>query len=263
MRITLVSGADGASFVHSLAVALDPSDELTVVAPVVGDHWSAWLKACPDLDGLLAPSGRATTFAVADELRAIDYSPAWHRTSDQAVASRLVRTELIGTGYSLSEATLAAAARAGLPYRLLPMSDDRAELRVVVEGGADAEGQHAMPLGEYLADPASHVPTETVLVAEAWTVSSSVVEQLGRTDVVVLGPSSRTLAIDPVLRTPGLLDALPASMPVLVVAHDDPAPADLVRVAGLRADDPGIPQLLEVGVTAADVVAAARRTVES
>jgi LPPG:FO 2-phospho-L-lactate transferase len=246
MRITLITGADGASFAHDLAAGLDPSDELTVVAPIVRDHWSAWLKACPDLDALLAPPGVPHTYAVADQLRAIDYSPEWQRTSDQTVATRLVRTELLGTGYSLSQATLAAAARAGLGFRLLPMSDDRAELHVVVAG----DEPRAIHVDEYLADAAAHTPTETVLVAEAWSVSPAVATQLRETDVLVLGPSSRTLAIDPVLRTPSLLDSLPASVPVLVVDHADTAPAELVRVAGLRATDPGTAEPTPADVSA-------------
>jgi 2-phospho-L-lactate transferase/gluconeogenesis factor (CofD/UPF0052 family) len=245
MRITLVTGADGASFAHELAAALGPAGELTVVAPTVRDHWSAWLKACPDLDALLSPPHVEATFAVADQLRAIDYSPAWQRTSDQTVATRLVRTELLGTGYSLSQATLAAASRAGLGYRLLPMSDDRAELHVV-----DGDEPRAVHVGEYLADPGAFTPTETVLVAEAWSVSPAVATQLRESDVVVLGPSSRTLAIDPVLRTPALLDAVSPTVPVLVVDHGDTAPADLVRVAGLRADDPGAAEPVAASVSA-------------
>ena len=255
MRIMLITGADGASFAHDLATTLGPGDELTVIAPTVRDHWSAWLKACPDLDALLTPSGAPTTFAVADQLRTIDYSPAWQRTSDQTVAHRLVRTELIGTGFSLSEATLAASARAGLPYRLLPMSDDRAELHVVV--GADQP--RAIHVQEYLAGPDAFEPTETILVAESWSVSPAVVEDLGRTDVLVLGPSSRTLAIDPVLRTPGLLDAVPDTVTVLAVEHADTAPATLVAAAGLRADDPATSE--PVPLDAAAVVERARRAV--
>jgi 2-phospho-L-lactate transferase/gluconeogenesis factor (CofD/UPF0052 family) len=246
MRITLITGADGVQFARDLADALGGAGELTVVAPIVRDHWSAWLKSCPDLDALLEPADARQTYAVADRLGAIDYSPEWQRTSDQTVATRLVRTELLGTGYSLSQATLAAAARSGLGYRLLPMSDDRAELHVVVDG----EQPRAVHLDEYLATPGSHVPTETVLVAEAWTVSPDVASHLRETDVVVLGPSSRTLAIDPVLRTPALLDVLPATMPVLVVDHADTAPVDLVRVAGLRADDPGSAQAVPADVQA-------------
>jgi LPPG:FO 2-phospho-L-lactate transferase len=256
MRITLIIGADGVPFAHDLAARLDPG-ELTVIAPTVGDHWSAWLKACPDLDALLSPPGTTPTYGVADQLRAIGYSPEWQRTSDQTVAHRLVRSELIGTGYPLSDATLAAASRAGLPFRLLPMSDDRAELHVVVGG----DEPRAIHIGEYLADPDAHEPSETVLVAESWSVSSAARTVLGETDVLVLGPSSRTLAIDPVLRTPGLLDALPASLPVLVVDHVDPAPGALVRVAGLRADDPGAAE--QVPADAAVVADRARLAVTS
>jgi LPPG:FO 2-phospho-L-lactate transferase len=256
MRITLITGADGVTFARDLAAALAPTDELTVVAPTVRDHWSAWLKACPDLDALLSPPDVTPTYAVADQLRAIDYSPAWQRTSDQTVATRLVRTELIGSGFTLSQASLAAASRAGLGYRLLPMSDDRAELHVVV-GGDEPRAVH---VGEYLADPSAHTPSETVLVAEAWTVSPDVVAQLGGSDVVVLGPSSRTLAVDPVLRTPALLEALPPDVPVLVVDHADPAPADLVRVAGLRAADPRLAAPVAADVAA---VVARLRTVDA
>lgn len=243
MRITLITGADGAHFAHDLATLLEPDDDLTVIAPTVRDHWSAWLKACPDLDALLAPRDVAPTFAVADQLASIDY--AWQRTSDQTVATRLVRTELLGTGYSLTEATLAAAARSGAGFRLLPVSDDRAELHVVV-----GPEPHAIHIGEYLGDPEAHVPTETLLVAETWSASESVLSTLGATDVLVLGPSSRTLAIDPVLRAPGVLDAIADSLPVLVVEHHDTAPEVLVRVAGLRQADPGAPEPVTPDATA-------------
>lgn len=252
MRITLITGADGASFAHALANQLEPSDELTVVAPTVSDHWSTWLKACPDLDALLDPPGTRHTFEVADQLQTIGYSPAWQRTSDQHVATRLVRTELLGTGYSLTDASIAAASRAGLGYRLLPVSDDRAELRVVV--GAEP---HAIHVREYLHDPDAEEPSETVLVAEAWSVSETVLAALATTDVLVLGPSSRTLSIDTVLRVPGFLDAVPDDLPVLVVEHSDTAPEALVRVAGLREADPGAAQ--SVPADPAAVTARARQ----
>lgn len=235
MRITLIIGADGASFAHDLAAALDPADELTVVVPTVRDRWSAWLKACPDVDALLVPRDTTATFGVADQLNAIDFTR--ERASDQIVATRLVRTELMGSGVSLTDATIAAGVRSGLGFRLLPVSDDRAELHVVV-----GPEPHAIHIGEYLDAPDSHEPTETVLVAEAWSASAAVLAALGETDVLVLGPSSRTLAIDPTLRAPGVLDAIADSLPVLVVEHTDTAPPPLIEVAGLREADPGDPR---------------------
>ncbi len=97
MRILLVVGADGAPFAHELGQLLEPDDELTVVAPTVRGHVAAGLQASPDLDGLLTPTTPAT-YAVADALEAVGYTPTWQRASDQAVAARLVRTELVADG---------------------------------------------------------------------------------------------------------------------------------------------------------------------
>ncbi|MET1062086.1 MAG: 2-phospho-L-lactate transferase CofD family protein [Aeromicrobium sp.] len=255
MRITLVSGADGAPFAHSLAAALAPEDELTVIAPTVRGHVSAGLLASPDLDVLLVPAATGTTFAVADSLEQIGYVPRWQRASDQAVAARLVRTDLVLNGGTLTDATVAAATRAALPYRLLPVCEDRAELRVVV----GSEDPRAVHVEEYLDDPAAHEATQLLLIAEGITVSSTVSEAVRDTDVLVIGPSSRTLAVDPVLRTPGFIDLVAADLPVLVVDHDDTAPADLVRVAGLRETDPGAAE--RVDADPATVVARARQVV--
>lgn len=239
MRILLVVGADGAPFAHALAGRLEPGDELTVVAPTMRDRWAAGLKVCPDLDALLAVPGAAQSHAVADELIAIGYSPGWHRPSDSDVAGQLIRTELLGAGYTLTEATTATAARRDIGFTVLPASDDRAELHVVVP---DAEGVRAVHIAEILADPDAYDMQDLVLVAETWSVSDAVRAAIGSSDVVILGPSSRTLAIDPVLRAPGTLDAFRDDLPVLVVEHEDSAPPELVRVAGLREADPGRPE---------------------
>lgn len=237
MRILLVVGADGAPFARELGGLLGPDEELVVVAPTVRGHVAAGLQASPDLDGLLA-SPASPTYAVADALETVGYTPRWQRASDQAVAARLVRTELVMTGTSLTDATIAAGIRAALPYRLLPMCDDRAEFRVVV--GSDEP--RAVHVDEYLEDPTAHEATQLLLIADQISVSSAVSQALSDSDVLVLGPSSRTLAIDPVLRTPGFLDLVGDDQPVLVVEHDDSAPAELVRVAGLREADPGRPE---------------------
>lgn len=245
MRILLVVGADGTPFARELGGLLDSGDELIVVAPTVRGHVAAGLQASPDLDGLLSPP-ISPTHAVADALESVGYSPRWQRPSDQDVAARLIRTELLATGTALTDATIAAGVRAALPYRLLPVCENRAEFRVVI--GSDEP--RAIPVDEYLDDPAAHDATQLLLIADQISVSSAVSQALLDADVLVLGPSSRTLAIDPVLRTPGFLDLVDADLPVLVVEHDDTAPADLVRVAGLRETDPGNAEPIKADVTA-------------
>ncbi len=252
MRITLISGADGVDFTHSLATCLSPDDELVVIAPTVRGHISAGLQASPDLDALSAPAGTTPTYATADSLDAIGYVPSWQRASDQAIAARIVRTDLAMNGTPLTDATIAAAVRAKLPYRLVPMCEERAEFRVVI--GTDEP--RAIHIEEYLHDPAGLDVTQLLLVADQISVSTAVSQALASTDVLVLGPSSRTLAIDPVLRTPGFRDLIRTDLPVLITRYDDPTPADLVRIAGLSEPDPGSPR--PVAADAADVLALAR-----
>lgn len=255
MRITLIVGADAAPFALDLAALLEPADELTVIAPTVRDRWATGLKICPDLDALLdCATAIHPTFAVADELAAIGYSPAWHRPSDRDIATQLIRTELLGAGYSLTDATAAMAARRGLTFRLLPMSDDRAELHVVL---TEPNGPRAIHVAQYLAATDNLAADDVVLVAETWSVTKEVSDQLAASDVLVLGPSSRTLVIDPVLRTPALLESLGAETPVLVVEHVDSAPPTLMRAAGLGQADPATAE--HVPADAAAVLRRARQ----
>ena len=256
MRITVILGADGARFAHDLTRRLGPDDELVVVVPTMRDRWALGLKVCPDIDAILAVPGTASTHAVADELVAVGFSPAWHRPADVDVAGQLIRTELLGAGYTLTEATAAAVTRRGLGFTVLPASDDRAELHVVVPA---ADGTRAVHVAEVLAGPDAYDMQDLVLVAETWSASEAAREAIASSDVVVLGPSSRTLAIDPVLRAPGMLDAFADDVPVLVVEHDDTAPTDLVRVAGLQEADPGRPERVADGVGA--VIDRARKVV--
>jgi 2-phospho-L-lactate transferase/gluconeogenesis factor (CofD/UPF0052 family) len=258
MRITVILGADGAPFAHDLSGRLEADDELTVVVPTMRDRWTTGLKACPDLDAVLALPDAAQTHGVADELIAVGYSPAWQRPSDADIAGQLIRTELLGAGYTLTEATAATATRRGLGFTLLPTSDDRAELHGVVPA---AEGVRAVHIAEILADPDAYDVQDLVLVAETWAASDAVRTAIGSSDVVVIGPSSRTLAIDPVLRAPGMLAAFRDDLPVLVVEHEDAAPAELVRVAGLREPDPGRPET--VGADPASVLDRARKVTAS
>ncbi|MGA8988521.1 2-phospho-L-lactate transferase CofD family protein [Aeromicrobium sp.] len=256
MRITVIVGGEGAPFAHDLVGHLEPGDELVLVTPTMLDRWATGLKVCPDVDALLVAGTAHATHEVADEPIAIGYLPAWQRSSDAVVAAQLVRTDLLGAGYTLTESTSAIAARRDLGFTVLPATDDRAELHAVVDS---PEGQRAIHLAEVLADPSAHEVKELVLVAETWSVSDAVRAVIGSSDVLVLGPSSRTLTIDPVLRVPGLRDAIRADLPVLVVDHAETAPHDLVRVAGQREDDPG--DAAGVVADAATVVMRAREII--
>lgn len=232
MRIVLLTGGDGAALAHGVATLLTPDETLEVVVPVTRDLWANGLKCCPDVDAVLAaslPSSRpddcSETFGVADELAAIGFSPAWVRPSDADLARQLVRTELLHAGYSLTDATTAMATRVSAPFRLLPVSDERAEQHVVVE---EPDIRRAVHVEEFLADPHGLRPTGVTIVAETWTISPNVRAALDAADAVVLGPSSPALALGPLLSAPGLRDQL-----------GDHLTTPLLRVVRLEPERPG------------------------
>jgi LPPG:FO 2-phospho-L-lactate transferase len=228
MRIVFLTDGDGSDLAHGLTTLLTDDDSLDVVVPVTRDHWTNGLKCCPDIDAFLAlpRDDVAPTFAVADELAAVGFSPTWVRPSDAEIARQIQRTELLHAGYTLGDATTAMAARVSLPFGLLPASDDRAELHVVVE---EPDGRRAVHVAEYLADPRAHQAVEATIVTASWEVSAAVREVVGDADVILLGPSSPVLAVDSLLATPGLRDAMTA--PQLPFQHDAPAVLEAARDA--------------------------------
>ena len=252
MRIVLLTDGSGAGLAHDLAEQLENGDTLDVVAPVTRDMWANGLKCCPDLDAFLTLPRTATpTFAVADELAAVGFSPSWMRPSDRNIAVQIVRTELLQAGYTLTDATTAMSARASLPFRLLPVSDDRAELHVVVD---EPDGRRALHVEEYLARPHSPQPVGITVVTRTWAASASVGVVLDTADAIVLGPSSPVVALGPLLAAPGLRDHLTA--PVLEVERDATEPTDLDDLAVLA--PPSLPPATRVRNDATDVLDAAR-----
>jgi LPPG:FO 2-phospho-L-lactate transferase len=228
MRIVFLTDGDGSGLAHDLAALLTDDNTLDVVVPVTRDHWTHGLKCCPDIDAFLAvPRGdvAAPTFAVADELAAVGFSPSWVRPSDAEIARQIQRTELLQAGFTLGDATRAMAARSSLPFGLLPVSDDRAELHVVVE---EPGGRRAVHVAEYLADPPARA-VEATIITTSWEVSTAVREVVGEADVLLLGPSSPVLSVDPLLATPGLSDVMTA--PQLPFQHDAAAVLDAARDA--------------------------------
>lgn len=217
MHMVFLSDLGGVSVAHDLAALLTEADTLDVVVPVTRDHWAHGLKCSPDIDAFLALPHRldTATFTVADELSAVGFSPAWMRPSDVDIARQIVRTELLQAGYTLGDATGAMATRAALPFGLHPVSDDRAELHVVVE---DESGRRAVHVMEHLADPRGNRPIEATIVTTSWVMSQAVHDLVAGADVVLLGPSSPVLDVDPLLSTPGLREAM--TSPTLAVDHD-------------------------------------------
>ncbi len=230
MRITVLAGGVGAArFLEGLRRAY-PDAEITVVGNTADDIWLHGLKVCPDLDTVMYTLGGGIdpvhgwgrehdSQGVLEELRAYGVEPLWFTLGDKDIATHLVRTQLLQSGYPLSQVTAALCRRWQPGVTLLPMTDDRVETHVVVQ----AEQPYAMHFQQWWvqhrAQPA--VSEFRFVGIDQATPAPGVLDAIATADVVILPPSNPVVSIGPIVAVPGVREALSAS------------PAPVVGVSGI------------------------------
>lgn len=215
MRVVALAGGIGAArFLRGLVGALDPA-ELTVVANTGDDIELHGLHVSPDLDtvtytlgGGVHPEqgwGRADErFTVAEELQRRYDRPPWFTLGDKDIATHLVRTQALREGEPLSRVTARIAAAWGLPFALLPMTDDPVATRVRTADGRDLHFQEWW-VGERAEPRLVDVRLDG---AEAARPAPGVLEALAVADAVLLCPSNPVVSIGTILAVPGIRAAL-------------------------------------------------------
>lgn len=212
--MVLAGGIGAARFLRGLLAATD--EPVTVVGNTGDDITLHGLRVCPDLDTVTYTLGggiheeqgwgRADeTFAVAKELEAYG-APSWFTLGDKDIATHLLRTQLLREQVPLSEVTRRIAERWRLPVRLLPMTDDPVETRVVANG-------REMHFQEYWVGLHASVPVERVWLhgAESARPAPGVLDAIGSADRIVLPPSNPVVSIGTILAIPGIREAVVAS----------------------------------------------------
>jgi LPPG:FO 2-phospho-L-lactate transferase len=212
------------------------------------------LRVCPDLDtvtyalaGVVDPDqgwGRAgetwAVMAALERFRAVA-PPAstagltWFRLGDRDLATHLYRTQRLREGAALSQVTEELARAWRVHCRLLPMTDDRVETRV------DVEGEGELGFQEYFVARGHAVAARGVRFAGAAAAlpAPGVLEALEAAERVVIAPSNPLVSIAPVLAVPGIDEAVAARR------KDTVAVSPIVAGAALRG--PAARLLAELG----------------
>ena len=214
--ITVLAGGVGAArFLQGLVRVL-PQDRLTVVSNTGDDVELFGLHVSPDVDIVVYHLA-----GVADEERGWGLpgdtfhvlgaaarfgEPTWFNLGDRDLATSLHRTRLLREGRTLSEATASVARAFGLDVRILPMSDQRVETRLVTPEGE-------LPFQEYFVRRRTEPEVRAVRFhgAEAARPAPGVLEALAGSEGVILAPSNPFLSIGPILAVPGVREALRAT----------------------------------------------------
>lgn len=217
--VALSGGVGGARLVYGLARVLEPN-ALTVIVNTGDDfvHWG--LAVCPDLDTVMYTLAELSddergwglvgeTFAALERVRGYG-GEDWFMLGDRDLATHLVRTQALARGEPLSRVTEALCRALRVETRVLPMSDVPCPTMI------DTEAFGTLPFQEWL------VKHRAPAVRRVWfektpAPAPGVLDAIDHADVVVFGPSNPYVSIDPILRLPGVRDAV-RRKPVVMVS---------------------------------------------
>ena len=228
-RITVLSGGiGGARFLVGLLDhlrAVNPDGEggsataVTVIGNTGDDIWVHGVRVCPDLDTVMYTLGGGISaergwgredehFTVKEELASYGVEPTWFGLGDRDLATHLIRTQSLQSGFTLSEVTAALCDRWQPGVTLLPMSDDRAETHVVIND--PAQGRVAIHFQEWWIRHRAQLPAEAFVMIgiDDAKPAPGVINAIADTDLVILPPSNPVVSVGAILQVAGVADAL-------------------------------------------------------
>jgi len=222
MRITvLAGGVGGARFLRGLKAAT-PRAEITVIGNTGDDISLFGLHVSPDLDTVMYTLGggiseeqgwgrAGDTFTVLRELAAYGAGPGWFSLGDRDFATHIARTSMLRDGLPLSAATRALCDRWQPGVTLLPMTDDRVETHVTIDGG-ESPGRRTVHFQEWWVRMHAAVPAAEIVFsgAEAAAPAPGVLDAIAAADCVLFPPSNPVVSIGVILAVPGIAAALRA-----------------------------------------------------
>lgn len=228
----------------------DSPHRIDAVVNVGDDAWMHGVRICPDLDTCMYTLGggidpergwghAGETWNCRDELAAYGVQPDWFGLGDKDLATHLVRTQMLGAGYRLTDVTEALCARWNPGVHLLPVTDERCETHVVVTdspggtgnphdtaAGAGADDGHttgprAIHFQEWWVKHKAQLPASGFvhIGADQARPTPETLEAIENADLVVVAPSNPVVSVGAILAVPGIRAALRGtSAPVVGVS---------------------------------------------
>jgi LPPG:FO 2-phospho-L-lactate transferase len=253
--ITALAGGVGAAKLLTGLAKHVKQEDLTVIVNTGDDIQLNGLHISPDLDTIAYTlAGMANeekgwgisgdTFYFLDAARKLGLE-AWFAVGDRDLATHVFRTELLRQGKKLSDTVATQCRVFGVGARVLPMTDDPFETRVVTERGT-------VHFQEYFVKRQAQDKVLGVecVGADVAKPANGVVEAILEADLVIVCPSNPVVSIGTILSVSGVRDALRRSearkvavSPIVAGAPVKGPAGQLMRGLGLEVSAYGVARL--------------------
>jgi LPPG:FO 2-phospho-L-lactate transferase len=214
MITVLAGGVGAAKFLQGLVEVVDPQ-ELIIVGNTGDDIDLHGLHISPDLDivtytlaGLHhADQGwgiHGDTFHALEMLGRYGHA-TWFNLGDYDLATHLHRSDRLRHGWPLSAITDEIRRALNVVPRILPMTDQRAETKIVTDEGV-------LHFQEYLVQRRTEPAVQGVIYEgiEVARPAPGVCEAIRTADGIIIPPSNPIVSIGTILAVPGVRQALAA-----------------------------------------------------
>lgn len=212
MIVALAGGVGAARFLQGL-VRIVPEKEVTVIVNTGDDIELYSLHISPDLDIVMYTLAgivneetgwgiQGDTFHFLEMLQKYGQE-TWFKLGDKDLATHVCRTNLIKSGLPLSEVTRMLCQSLGLKVRILPMTNDKFETKIVTDKGV-------MHFQDYLVKRGAQDKVINVIFegAEKAQPAPGVIDSILEADAVIVCPSNPIVSVGTILSVKNVKNAL-------------------------------------------------------
>ena len=209
--ITILAGGTGSvKLVRGLGSV---TKDLAVVCNVGDNIWLHGLYICPDIDTIVyglanmldIERGWGVRHDSFEFLRHLELlgGESWFRIGDKDLAMHLIRTKMLEDGKSLFDITQWICSRFGVNTKVIPVTDNHMETRVVTEHGD-------MHLQEFWIKHSADMEVKGIVYSGADKVRPTLqaLDAIKSSSMVTIAPANPITSIAPMLAIKGIRDTL-------------------------------------------------------
>ncbi|KON28201.1 hypothetical protein AC481_02250 [miscellaneous Crenarchaeota group archaeon SMTZ-80] len=212
MIVALAGGVGAARFLQGL-VRIHRENDITVIVNTGDDLIHYGLYISPDTDIIMYTLAgiineekgwgiKGDSFNCLEMLRKYGFE-VWFNTGDMDLSTHILRTKLMNNGVTLSDCTNKLSKLLGVKTKIIPMSNERVETRIITEKGN-------MSFQEYLVKRSAKdiVTNITFKGINKANPAPEIIESIMNADLIIVCPSNPFVSIKPILSIKGIEEAL-------------------------------------------------------